>query len=257
MHITVEISSSRTIFFCTFFVSYTFCNPPLPSSGTKPSVFEYSGPSIKTHCNPTLSQDDHDAMSWADLASYMAYHALLEMGGPMVHMEPKFGRTQIEATKREGTLLPFPSADASYDDLKAFGDQFELSLPELISVVGGHSEGSVLFTRGVKRGALDTSIYKKFIGARQEGRDGSDTPFYHLLAATDYTKDCADVFARDHLYWNMYFSQALEKVLTHGWTGLRQLPDRFEKSHNDSSWCARQKDIYGVETSYVGASYRK
>eukprot|EP01061_Rhynchopus_euleeides_P029374 TRINITY_DN4808_c0_g1_i1.p1 TRINITY_DN4808_c0_g1~~TRINITY_DN4808_c0_g1_i1.p1 ORF type:complete len:359 (+),score=117.60 TRINITY_DN4808_c0_g1_i1:51-1127(+) len=202
-------------------------------------------------------KSDHDAMSWADLGAYIAFHSLREMGGPVVGMEPKFGRSEAETLRRrEKGWGTFPGADATFEEFKAFGDQYGLTEVELVAILGGHSSGSVLFNPS-KASLLDVQLYKRFVKAKASGASTADIPFAQVLGHDDFSQQCTDVFARDNLHWNLYFARGFEKILTGGWTGLRALPDRFEKSHNDASWVARQKDIYGVETAYQGAQYRR
>eukprot|EP01063_Lacrimia_lanifica_P014189 TRINITY_DN20829_c0_g1_i1.p1 TRINITY_DN20829_c0_g1~~TRINITY_DN20829_c0_g1_i1.p1 ORF type:complete len:378 (+),score=142.19 TRINITY_DN20829_c0_g1_i1:66-1136(+) len=183
------------------------------------------------------------AMSWADLGGFVAFIGLEEMGAPTAMVKPKFGRSPSETARRAMTMKPCPPPDATYEECKAFGDQFGLTESELVAALGGQANGSLLFGN-TRQPNVDVALY----------RDPTpDMPYAAVFNHSDFTKKACQVFGDDQLYFNLYFASALEKVLAAGWGGLQTLPDRLINSTNDQSWASRQRAMYGVTQEYVGA----
>ncbi|KAJ9441059.1 hypothetical protein DIPPA_35656 [Diplonema papillatum] len=195
---------------------------------------------------------DNAIMSWADFGAFVVYHALKEMGAPLVFLVPKFGRGEAETMRRKKP--PFPAADASLDEILEWGKQYNMDAAETLAVLGGQKAGSLLFT-GAKERDITTSIYRRVVEASSED-ELKDIPFGKALSASPFAQQCSHVFAQDHLYWNKYFVRGLEHLLEADWFALRPLPHRMSGTTTDAIWASRQQMIYGVSHQYAGSSFR-
>ena len=99
-------------------------------------------------------------------------------------------------------------------------------------------------------------LYRTFHHAKVHGEPTADLPAAAVLDHSDFTRACAEVYARDYLYWNLHFARAFEKVMSHGWYHLRELPDRFGRTTQNADWSARQQSYYLNEMTYQGGVNR-
>eukprot|EP01059_Diplonema_ambulator_P028855 TRINITY_DN4784_c0_g1_i1.p1 TRINITY_DN4784_c0_g1~~TRINITY_DN4784_c0_g1_i1.p1 ORF type:complete len:336 (+),score=116.33 TRINITY_DN4784_c0_g1_i1:57-1064(+) len=200
-------------------------------------------------------KEKNNVMSWADLGSFIAYHALLEMGAPLVGIAPYFGRSESQAAEIAKMYKPLPPTDATYDDLMQWGRQFELTPAETVAVLGGQPQGSVLFGTSGRAMEVSHQYYKNILRAQQTG-DLDSVLYAKALTSDEYGSKCLLVFADDELYWNRYFVDGLKKVLLHKWDNLRELPNRMLGTTTDPTWATRQKLVYGVQHDYTGSTTR-
>eukprot|EP01064_Diplonema_japonicum_P025404 TRINITY_DN36824_c0_g1_i1.p1 TRINITY_DN36824_c0_g1~~TRINITY_DN36824_c0_g1_i1.p1 ORF type:complete len:351 (+),score=72.60 TRINITY_DN36824_c0_g1_i1:55-1053(+) len=231
-------------------------SPNLVELGTKLCVCGYSDELAKHEKFHIIAKfkEDNKVMSWADLGAFVAYHALLEMGAPLVSMTPFFGRSESQAKSVASHYKPIPDANATYDDLVQWGKQFDLGVPETIAVLGGQSSGSALFASGSDM-ELSHHYYTNILKADAEG-DANRLMYGKALMGDEYGRKCCMVFAGDELYWNRYFVDGLNKILLHKWTNLRELPTRMLGTTTDAAWATRQKMVYGVQHDYTGSTTR-
>eukprot|EP01062_Namystynia_karyoxenos_P025333 TRINITY_DN19951_c0_g1_i1.p1 TRINITY_DN19951_c0_g1~~TRINITY_DN19951_c0_g1_i1.p1 ORF type:complete len:462 (+),score=139.13 TRINITY_DN19951_c0_g1_i1:70-1386(+) len=192
-------------------------------------------------------KNQHPLVSWADLAGFVAFVTLREMGAPLSHATYRFGRADEDVPLRAAAMFPVapPHPGASAAEVRGFFAQFGAPDSEAVALLGGVPEGSLLLGADSSAVWADSSFFAELLAAEKAGTAAS-VPWAAALLQDPQFRPWVELYAGDTLRWNKHFERGWERVMHCGWDHLRPLPVHLApRQHGDQTYTHRRELVYG------------